>query len=297
MASRTRPTLSQVLDEPSIELLWPRAALMQLANTAIAQTEVDSGVYGNRGAQRWQATIAYLRVIASSDDESVGLLVREVNRIHARVKVPVGASSGVRPVFDPVNQMWVAATWFQSMIDTYRLVVGEIDDDWLDTLLADFARAGAVLQMKTADWPSTFRDFESYVRGQEMRYPLHLPRSAPDTSPECLAAGDIAVDVFSTYSLPRRRVKSIPVVRLLSWGMAGELLREVYGTPWTPEHQARFEVEARRLRRRNARRAGWWRRRSAVRARRRTESKLRGHSDPSYVDYKALEARRARTET
>ena len=94
MAAKSRPSLRQVLDEPVIDLLWPRAALMQLANTSIAPTEVESGAYGNRGAQRWQATMDYLRLIAGSDDESLAMLVREVNRVHATVRVPEGTTGG-----------------------------------------------------------------------------------------------------------------------------------------------------------------------------------------------------------
>jgi len=281
MSVTTRPSLQDVLDEPAMDLLWPRAALMQIADAAIAPTEVISGVYGNRGAQRWQGTMTYLRLVAGSDDESIALLVREVNRLHARVRVPGGSSGRRRPVFESTNQAWVAASWFQSLIDTYRLLIGPIDDDWLDVLLADFGRVGGILQMRTGDWPVGYPAFSRYVRAQEMRYPVHLPRSPRGADPEQYLPGDVAAQVFSTYSLPRGKVARMPVVRLLSWGMAGEVLREVYETPWTSQHQQRFESEADRLRRRQLRRPAGWRRRPAVRQRRRVERALREHSAQS----------------
>ncbi|AVL99842.1 hypothetical protein C6V83_05650 [Gordonia iterans] len=77
-----------MLDEPSSCLLWPRAALMQLAHPAIAHTEVESGAYANRGTERWRATMEYLRLVAGADDETLRFLVREVNRIHASVRRP-----------------------------------------------------------------------------------------------------------------------------------------------------------------------------------------------------------------
>ncbi|GAA3969599.1 hypothetical protein GCM10022231_33590 [Gordonia caeni] len=116
MSGKSRPSLQRVLDEPSSYLLWPRAALMQLAHPSIAPTEVHSGAYGNRGAQRWRATIEYLRLLAGTDDQTLRLLIREVNRIHASVRVPEDreAAGPRRPVFDSANQSWVARRGFRA---------------------------------------------------------------------------------------------------------------------------------------------------------------------------------------
>lgn len=297
MSGKSRPSLQQVIDEPSSYLLWPRAALMQLAHPGIAPTEVDSGAYGNRGAQRWRATIEYLRLLAGTDDETLRLLIREVNRIHASVRIPEnrGSEGARRPVFDSANQSWVAATWFQSMIDTYQLLISEIDDDVLDQLVVDFARVGGVLQMNVAEWPADYAEFEGYIRDVESRYPERLPRSASEAPPEQLLPGDVAAQVFSTYSLPRRYLRWAPKVRLLTWGMAGESVREVYGTPWSEEHQERFEQQARRLRRTLAMWPGVLRRRNGRKQRRKSAARLREHQTLAYTEVKAQERRRAQT--
>jgi uncharacterized protein (DUF2236 family) len=254
MGSKTRPTLQRVLDEPCSYLLWPRAALMQLANPTIAPTEVEEGAYANRGAQRWSGTLNYLRMVAAGDPEVEKLLVREVNRIHASVRVrgPQDAPNK-RPVFDADNQRWVAATWFLSMIDTYRLLVSEIDDDVLDELLADFARVGSILQMRVDQWPSDFASFTEYVERVQATFPARLPQSGVDDDPEQLLPGDVAAQVFSAYSLPRRFVRWAPRIRLITWGMAGPQLRAIYGIDWTDATQARFDTTVRQLHRITAR--------------------------------------------
>lgn len=296
MSGKSRPTLQRVLDEPSSYLLWPRAALMQLAHPSIAPTEVDSGAYGNRGAQRWRATIEYLRLIAGADDETLRLLIREVNRIHATVRLPErpGVDGPRRPVFDSANQSWVAATWFASMIDTYRLFISDIDPDVLDQLVVDFGRVGGVLQMNVDDWPGDYAEFEGYIRAVEQRYPVRLPRSGPEASPEHLLPGDVAAQVFSTYSLPRRYLRWAPKVRLLTWGMAGATVRGVYGIEWTDGHQERFERQARRLRRTLALWPGVLRRGNGRKQRRSSAARLREHQTLSYIETKAQEQRRAR---
>ncbi|GEE00895.1 hypothetical protein nbrc107696_13410 [Gordonia spumicola] len=245
---------------------------MQLAHPAIAPTEAQSGAYANRGAQRWSGTVNYLRMVAGGDDEVNRLLVREVNRVHAGVRVPDG-SAVRRPAFDADNQRWVAATWFLSMIDVYRLLVSDIDDDVLDLLLADFARVGSILQMDLDDWPRDFTAFEEYVAAVQEGFPSSLPRSGPDADPEQVLPGDVAAQVFSAYSLPFRFVRWAPRIRVLTWGMAGPDLRTVYGIDWNDETQRRFEATVRRLRRITARHP--FRRRRARRSTRRAIDGLR----------------------
>ncbi|MEZ5210776.1 oxygenase MpaB family protein [Gordonia sp. (in: high G+C Gram-positive bacteria)] len=295
MSTKSRPTLRRVLDEPSSYLLWPRAALMQLAHPSIAPTEVESGAYANRGAQRWRATIDYLRLVAEGDDDTLDRLVREVNRIHATVSVPERRAGGGprRPVFDSDGQRWVAATWFHSMIETYRLLISDIDDDVLDRLLADFARVGGLLQMDVSDWPEDYARFTEFVRCGELSYPVMLPRSEPDAPPEQLLPGDVAASVFSAYSLPLRYVRWAPKVRLVTWGMAGPVLRGVYGIEWSDEHQARFEHQARRWRRLLALWPGALRRRNGRKGRRKAAQRLREHQARSYTETKAHERRLA----
>ncbi|MGP3708096.1 oxygenase MpaB family protein [Gordonia paraffinivorans] len=237
---RSHPDLAQVLHEPVIYLMWPRAALMQLAHPGVAPTEVESGVYGIRGAGRWAGTVNYLRVAACGDDEQRRVLAREVNRVHARVRVPADApAGGRRPAFDPRNQLWVATTWFVSIVDTYSLFVRPLDDDAVAGLYEQFQRIGTLLQMSPGDWPADLDQLRAYVAYVEGNYPAALPRSA-SSDPEHVTAGDVAAQVFSTYSMPRRYVRLLPRIRLLTWGMAGERLRSIYGIEWSADHEHRF---------------------------------------------------------
>ncbi len=71
-------------------------------------------------------------------------------------------------------------------------------------------------------------------------YPATLPRSTSD-DPEHVTAGDVAAQVFATYSMPWRYVRHLPPrIRLLTWGMAGERLRSIYGVEWSAGHEHRF---------------------------------------------------------
>jgi len=289
-----RPTLGRVLDEPVVMLLWPRAALMQLAHPWISPTEVESGSYGHRGWHRWEATMMWMRMAAEADPESMAMYVREVNRVHAAVRVPDDEIHARRPTFDPGNQLWVAATWFQSMIDTYSLLVCEIDDDVRDDLLAEFAKVATFLQVREESWPADMQAFKAYRAREQARFPDRLPRSDAGTAPEHPLPGDMAHQVFSTYSLPRRMVRKASRTRLLTWGMAGDALRRTYDIEWSDDHQARFLATARRMKRRTALIPGRIRRRNGRKERRRIAARLQEIQYRSYTDIKAREIRAAR---
>ncbi|EGD54784.1 oxygenase MpaB family protein [Gordonia neofelifaecis] len=298
MGRRSRPTLQGLLDDSISDLLWPRAALMQLADSDVAQTEVDSGGYGNRAAHRWSATMEFMRMTAACDDESMALLVRDVNRIHATIRVPeddegcpAAGPGRRRPVFDPANQLWVAATWCHSMIETYRLLVAEIDEDVLDVLVADFARVGTLLQMDLVDWPADYAALQRCIRAGEARYPIPLARAAPWDPPETVLPGDVGRQVFTTYSHPRRVVRRMPRIKLFTWGMAGPQLRAAYGIDWTERHQERFEAEVAARRRHVMLTSAAWRRRAGRKQRRRAEARLRKHMTMSYSEIHARENR------
>ena len=191
-----------------IYLMWPRAALMQLTHSGVAPTEVESGVYGVRGAGRWAGTVNYLRIAVAGDEDSVRDLVREVNK--------------VRP------------------------------DDWPEDLV-------------------TLRRYLDYVEGD---YPAALPRSTSD-DPEHVTAGDVAAQVFATYSMPWRYVRHVPRLRLLTWGMAGERLRSVYGVDWSIDQERRHLRAVRTVRRWQSLCPGPLRRRHGRRQRERHAARLR----------------------
>ena len=296
MSHVRRPSLGQVLDEPIVMLLWPRAALMQLAHPWISPTEVESGSYGHRGWHRWEATIMWMRMAAEADPESMARYVREVNRVHAAVRVPVDEIHARRPTFDRGNQLWVAATWFQSMLDTYTLLISEIDDDVREALLAEFARVATFLQVRPEDWPADMAAFNAYRIEQEAMFPTRIPRSDAATPPERPLPGDLAHQVFSTYSLPYRRVRQAPTTRLLTWGLAGENLRTAYGIDWSTDRQAQFRRAARKTKYRQLIIPGQLRRRNGRKQRRRTAARLREIEFLSYTDIKAREMRQARSD-
>lgn len=125
-------------------------------------------------------------------------------------------------------------------------------------------------------------------------FPEQMPRSDSAAIPERPLPGDLAHQVFSAYSLPRRLVRRAPQTRLLTWGMAGEELRRAYCIPWPQGREAEFLDLARKTKRRQAWIPGTLRRRNGRKQRRRTAERLREIQFLSYTDVKAREMRQAR---
>ncbi|WP_375295635.1 oxygenase MpaB family protein [Gordonia sp. GONU] len=48
--------------------------------------------------------------------------------------------------------------------------------------------------------------------------------------------------------MPWRYVRHLPRIRLLTWGMAGERLRSIYGVEWSADHEHRFRRTVRMVR-------------------------------------------------
>ena len=140
----------------------------------------------------------WMRMAAEADPESMAMYVREVNRVHAAVRVPDDEIHARRPTFDPGNQLWVAATWFQSMIDTYSLLVCEIDDDVRDDLLAEFAKVATFLQVREESWPADMQAFKATALGNRHDSPIGCPDRTP-AQPRNIHCPGTWPTRFSTY--------------------------------------------------------------------------------------------------
>lgn len=139
--------------------------IMQLARPAVGhgvvESRVESGRLFDHPVKRTRTTLTYLAVAVLGTDAERAAYRRAVNAIHAQVysteDSPVQYSA-----LDPDLQLWVAACLYRGFEDFYVAFNGSLPTGGVETIYADAAPLGTMLQVRPEMWPATRADFESY---------------------------------------------------------------------------------------------------------------------------------------
>ncbi|MCV7191880.1 oxygenase MpaB family protein [Mycolicibacterium brumae] len=137
--------------------------IMQLAEPrvgeGVAHSRVDSGSAFKRAVKRSRTTAQYLAVAIAGSDADRQIYRDAVREAHSHVRSEVGDK--VRySANDPKLQLWVAMCLFKGYIDSWELLYGPLDEAAKDTLLANSATLGTTLEMRQAQWPASWAEFD-----------------------------------------------------------------------------------------------------------------------------------------
>src|SRR3954462_11309560 len=139
--------------------------VMQLARPGVGhgvvESRVESGRIDRHPVKRARTTFTYLAVAAQGTAEQQAAFRRAGNGAHAQVysteKSPVPYNA-----FDPELQMWVGACMYKGVVDSYRLFVGEVDDEAAAQLFSEGVALGTMLQVPREMWPADQAAFDRY---------------------------------------------------------------------------------------------------------------------------------------
>jgi uncharacterized protein (DUF2236 family) len=200
-----------------------RAILLQVALPAVGRGVAGHSDFTSDPLRRLRNTLTYLYVLVYGRRDEVERIVGYVNSAHA----PVHGDG--YDAFDPHQQLWVAATLYDSAITVRTAVYGRLSDADADSLYAEYARIGTALQMPASLWPVDRAHFGEYWRRTLMS----------------LDVGDdarrIARDLLHPAVAPPWLRLVMPLVRFLTAGFLTPALRSAFALPWSPGHQRRFD--------------------------------------------------------
>lgn len=246
--------LTDVAGEAIVLAGAARALLLEVADPAVAQGVAEHSDFSHAPMARLDGTLTYVYAVVFGDDADRAFVRRLVGRAHAPVHGTMPAAdpthnAAVNEVTsgrtthatysasDPVLQLWVAATLYDTTRVVWERIFGPLDAESADRVYREFAIVGTTLQMPATLWPATREAFDAY---------WHERVAALQVSAE---ARHIARDLLHPPVAPWWLRALSPQVRLVTAGLLPPRLARAYGLVLSPKGEARFEAWMHRARR------------------------------------------------
>ena len=203
-----------------------RAILLQVAMPPVGRGVADHSDFTADPMRRLRNTLTYLYVLVYGTPQEVERITGYVDRAHTPVHSDEG--SPAYDAFDPHQQLWVAATLYDSALTVYGAVFGEPGADDAESLYRQYAVIGTALQMPADLWPRDRAAFAGYWR--ETVAGLRVDDEARRVSRDLLhpANGPLWVKAV------------MPPVRFLTAGLLSPELRRAFDLPWNDRSERRF---------------------------------------------------------
>jgi uncharacterized protein (DUF2236 family) len=226
--------LEHISDEAILLAGGARAILLQLALPPVGHGVANHSDFATDPLRRLRHTLTYLYVVVYGTAEEVARVTGYVDRAHA----PVHSEPGAVPAydaFDPRQQLWVAATLYDSATTVYEAVFGAPAPDDAESLYRQYSVLGTALQMPLELWPRDRAAFAEYWRAtrEELRVDA--------------ASRSVAHELLHPANAPLWIRAAMPIARLLTAGFLDDGLRTAFGLPWSARRQRRFDRTVRLL--------------------------------------------------
>ncbi|MCU1424773.1 MAG: hypothetical protein JWM51_1064 [Microbacteriaceae bacterium] len=219
-------TMRDVSNEAVLLAGGARAILLQIAMPQVGHGVARHSDFTADPLRRLRNTLTYLYVLVYGTPAEVDRITGYVDRAHAPVRSAAGEPGPAYDAVDPEQQLWVAATLYDSAMVMHDAVFGALPTDDAESLYAEYRRIGTALQMPAELWPENRAAFRDYWQ----------------QALEALAVDDesrrVARDLLFPAGGPWWIRALMPVMRFLTAGMLPESLRAQFGLPWN-ERRAR----------------------------------------------------------
>jgi uncharacterized protein (DUF2236 family) len=222
--------LRRVIGQKVVGLSGPRALLMQAAHPV-----AFAGFFAHTGAldepyERLRRTARVLGLIAFGPKDRARSATRRVRAMHRQVRgelsEPVGRFPAGTPYAadDPELLLWILATLADSAAVVYQRYVATLSAAEREALWADYRLVGREFGLRHGDMPSTWSDFQGYVRDMVRGDDLHV-------SP---AARELAVGIVMHPPVALHMRPMVELANQITIGLLPARLRRAYGLRWDP---------------------------------------------------------------
>ena len=227
--------LSDISNEAVLLAGGARAILLQLAMPAVGRGVAEHSDFTADPLRRLRHTLTYLYVLVYGTPDEVARIVGYVDRAHTPVHSEPGADAPAYDAFDPRQQLWVAATLYDSALAVYTAVFGEPAPDDAESLYRQYAVIGTALQMPAGLWPQDRAAFARYW-GDSLR-----ELRVDDT------VRRVSHDLLYPAAAPLWVRALMPTMRFLTAGFLDPATRASFDLPWSARRQRRFDRTVRLL--------------------------------------------------
>ncbi|KAH8668874.1 hypothetical protein BX600DRAFT_510928 [Xylariales sp. PMI_506] len=154
------PEMRKIVGESCSTLGGTAAVLLQIAYKSVGLGVAAHSSFTLRPIQRGRRSVVYIYAQVFGSLAERRYVTDQTHRAHAHVK---GAGYDA----DDVDaQLWVAATTYWSLIASYELVLGKLDDRTADQVYREFSVMATGLRVPPERWPEDRRAFQEYWDAQ-----------------------------------------------------------------------------------------------------------------------------------
>ena len=227
--------LSDISNEAILLAGGARAILLQLAMPAVGRGVAQHSDFTSDPLRRLRHTLTYLFVLVYGTPDEVARITGYVNHAHVPVHSEPTEPGVAYDAFDPAQQLWVAATLYDSALTVYGSVFGEPAPDDAESLYRQYAVIGTALQMPAELWPKDRAAFARYwaESARALRVDATVKR--------------VGHDLLHPAVAPLWIRAVMPAVRFLTAGYLSPELRSAFGLPWNARRQRLFDRTVRTL--------------------------------------------------
>lgn len=205
-----------------------RAILLQLAMPAVGHGVARHSDFTTDPLRRLRHTLTYLYVLVYGTPHDVARVTAYVDRAHAPVRSTPGEAGIAYDAVDPRQQLWVAATLYDSAMAVYTAVFGELPADDAESIYREYAVIGTALQMPAELWPRDRAAFAEYWSASRAAF-------AVDDE-----ARSVAHDLLHPVNAPLWIRALMPAVAFLTAGFLDDALRTSFSLDWGERRERRF---------------------------------------------------------
>jgi len=213
------------------------AVLLQIAQPAVGAGVAANSSFTTRPIERGRRSMIYIFVQAFGTPEEKRYITDATHKSHAKIKGTLGDT--YYDANDVDLQLWVAATTYWSLIESWEIAYGVLPPDRRERVYKEFSSMATALHVPASKWPKDLAAFDEYWN--------HMI-STLKVSPEVRAVGRQvlypAKDLFAwkTLHVWLYIILNGPINRVVTTEMLPEPIRNAYGIPSTVRTRAIYKI-------------------------------------------------------
>jgi uncharacterized protein (DUF2236 family) len=225
--------------ERSVGLLYGQRALLIGALEPLTYTgTMLSTRSANRPFQRLARTAKIQETVLLGTREEADRALAVVQQLHERVKGTLPEDAGVHragtaySAFDPELMLWTLAVIADSGRAMYEAMVRPLSASERELLWQDYVRFGELFGLPRSEMPASYREFSAWWAERLASPDLQATAHGLEMAPLVAFRQPVPVPARGNLVAQNHIIK----------GTLPPRVREIFGIPWSPAHEAAFQA-------------------------------------------------------
>jgi uncharacterized protein (DUF2236 family) len=209
--------------------LGAAAVLLQIAHPMVGKGVAAHSSFTYRRIERARRSIVYIYCMTFGTPEEKRIITDATHRAHSHVK---GKDYNAN---DVDAQLWVAATIYWSIVLSYEMVFGKLEEERADRVFQEFSVMATALRVPPGKWPKDRAAFAIYW--EEMLGQLEITDGVREIARDVMEQRGLPFGLTWMYATLKG-----PVARVMTVEMLPERIRNELGMPSTAYTRQMFRI-------------------------------------------------------